>query len=817
MCALLIVGIIIGIAARDLGWQHPLFSEAQGLENVTLSNGTVVRSESSPKVYLLESGLKRWIDSAASFDAQGFRWDQVVTVADAALAAYPEGEPVTAQTIILLPGEEKVLPDLAPLAMRDIRLGKRDGRTILRFSSLFVNKGGGPLELLAKHGIVPTADEVVETHEHIERADGVFRDVAVGTFMWHEIHRHYHYNDFGDYKLELVRLAPGVEVRAVPPAVTQKTTFCMRDDVPVSLDLDGAPLRKRFTVCGKDRQGVSVGWADNYPSTLPDQYIDIQDFPAGTYRLSFVVDPQRRFVETRYDNNASAVLLTIDPKKGAVKVLASVAPFTTPDNRLPDGMLVRGDASPNVYVIRRNRKRLLANEQVFASYGYAWSDVNVLPQGAVDAISRDRLIRLTGTNAVWILNNAGYRRQLLSPEVMASYGFTDADVSVVNAAEFAQYPESDLVRLQDEGDVYSVTSKRRIGLIDDLAGLGLSGDAIHTVNREDFASYGVSIVAKDLDVPWDIVFLPDGDMLVTERPGRLRRLGAHPASIAIPGAFEFGEGGVMGLALHPEFAFNSLVYVYFTSDDGGTQHNRIVRYRLDGNRLVQDKVIITDIPSAIYHDGGQIAFGPDGMLYVTTGDANDDTLAQDTGSLAGKTLRLTPDGDVPSDNPFGTAVWSYGHRNAQGLAWDAQGRLWETEHGRSGATSGYDELNLIEKGKNYGWPTIQGDETQEGLVAPVFQSGADTTWAPSGIASLNGSLFFAGLKGSSLYEAVPRDDGRIVVFRMHLAGEYGRLRAVTVGPDGFLYVSTSNRDGRGDILTGDDKILQIRPDFLRAN
>jgi glucose/arabinose dehydrogenase len=203
------------------------------------------------------------------------------------------------------------------------------------------------------------------------------------------------------------------------------------------------------------------------------------------------------------------------------------------------------------------------------------------------------------------------------------------------------------------------------------------------------------------------------------------------------------------------------------------------------------------------------------MLYATTGDAEQTGLSQSLGSLNGKTIRLTPDGAVPSDNPFGTPVWSYGHRNAQGLAWDSVGRLWETEHGRSGASTGYDELNQVQKGMNYGWPSSQGPTVLPGTVGPARQSGPTTTWAPSGIAYVNGMLYFAGLKGESLYAADVGADGTVAGFHQYLQGTYGRLRAVVSGPDGFLYLTTSNRDGRGTVHAGDDKVIRIAPDFLK--
>jgi len=325
----------------------------------------------------------------------------------------------------------------------------------------------------------------------------------------------------------------------------------------------------------------------------------------------------------------------------------------------------------------------------------------------------------------------------------------------------------------------------------------------------------ISTVASGLDTPWEIAFLPDGDMLVTERPGRLRRYGATESSITVPEAAERGEGGQMGLALHPDFAQNGWLYLSYTSARGRGFINQVVRHTLRNDTLTERAVIIDAIPAGTYHDGGRIAFGPDGTLYVTTGDAQTPELAQDTASLAGKILRVNDDGTIPVDNPFGNAVWSYGHRNPQGIAWDDRGRLWSTEHGRSGALSGFDELNLIEKGKNYGWPDSQGDTVLPGTTGPVRHSGASDTWAPAGIAFWDGSLFFAGLRGSSLYEANISADGDTSALTAHLRNDYGRLRAVTVGPDGELYVGTSNKDGRGSPKEGDDRILRVERGFFR--
>lgn len=333
---------------------------------------------------------------------------------------------------------------------------------------------------------------------------------------------------------------------------------------------------------------------------------------------------------------------------------------------------------------------------------------------------------------------------------------------------------------------------------------GEVGLAINEVEPLD-----VEIVAQNLQIPWEIVFLPSGEMLLTERPGRLLKIGTDRTVIPVAGVEHAGEGGLLGLALHPDFSANNYLYLYLTTRSEAGLINRVERYQLVANGLIDKTVIIDNIPGASFHDGGKIVFGPDRLLYITTGDSGKSDLAQDINSLAGKILRLKDDGSIPQDNPFGSAVYSYGHRNAQGLAWDDQGNLWATEHGRSGIKSGLDELNFIQQGKNYGWPIIQGDETQAEMVSPVIQSGPAVTWAPAGIAYWNGSLFFGGLRGEALYQA--QISGQTVSLTTHFYQEFGRIRAVTLGPDGFLYISTSNTDGRGKIRGGDDKIIKINP------
>jgi len=324
----------------------------------------------------------------------------------------------------------------------------------------------------------------------------------------------------------------------------------------------------------------------------------------------------------------------------------------------------------------------------------------------------------------------------------------------------------------------------------------------------------LTVVTGNLEVPWALTFLPDGSMLVTERAGRVRFIDKdgqlNPNPIAhIEDVKQIGEGGLLGIVIHPNFKVNHFVYLYYTYAGSRDQTlNRVARFTFEENKLINPTIIVDAIPGAPNHNGGRIKFGPDKFLYVTTGDAQNPSLAQDTNSLAGKILRVTDDGKSAPDNPFNNLVYSYGHRNSQGLAWNEKGELWATEHGRSGILSGLDELNLIEPGKNYGWPTIQGDEQKLGLETPLLNSGSDT-WAPAGAAYLNGSIFFAGLRGQALYEASIKNEK--IELKEHFKGEFGRIREVIVGPDNMLYITTSNRDGRGNPNANDDKIIRVNP------
>ncbi len=325
----------------------------------------------------------------------------------------------------------------------------------------------------------------------------------------------------------------------------------------------------------------------------------------------------------------------------------------------------------------------------------------------------------------------------------------------------------------------------------------------------------VETVVSGLEVPWAMAFAPDGAIYLTERLGLIRvvRNGRlDPKAIATLPVAARGESGLMGLALDPDFAKNGHLYTCYTMERraSGALINRVVRLTVRAGLAIDEQVLLDDMPGNVYHDGCRLKFGPDGRLYVTMGDAGQDRLAQRRDSLAGKILRINADGSVPSDNPFpGSPVWTLGHRNPQGLAWDGRGRLIAAEHGPSGFPGGHDEVNLIQPGKNYGWPEVYGKRGDARFVDPLIESGS-STWAPSGIAILGDHLYVAALRGKRLLRMRLSGDG-LAHDGDWLNGTHGRLRDVVVGPDGALYVTTSNRDGRGSPAPDDDRILKITP------
>ncbi len=327
-------------------------------------------------------------------------------------------------------------------------------------------------------------------------------------------------------------------------------------------------------------------------------------------------------------------------------------------------------------------------------------------------------------------------------------------------------------------------------------------DEEQIVNGENDIEPTASII-ENLEIPWEMVFLPEGGMLITERPGRLVVIEEQATTyIDVPDVVAIGEGGLLGLALDPDFPQNQYIYLYLTTGTGTELINRVDRYTFEDNNLEERLTVVDNIPGGNIHNGGRIKFGPDNYLYITTGDAAVPDLAQNLNSLGGKILRVQSDGSIPEDNPFGDEIYSYGHRNPQGLAWDAEGNLWSTEHG----PVANDEINLIEPGVNYGWPEIVGTETAENMREPVLTSGDDETWAPAGAVFLDGKIYFGGLRSQTLFSFTPESPLELT---REIEGTYGRIRIVTANPEGNLFIGTSNRDGRGFPDPNDDKILRI--------
>jgi len=341
-----------------------------------------------------------------------------------------------------------------------------------------------------------------------------------------------------------------------------------------------------------------------------------------------------------------------------------------------------------------------------------------------------------------------------------------------------------------------------------------------TFTAADGTRFAVETVVTNLEIPWSLAFAPDGRLFVTERPGRVRivengRLAPSPA-LVLDDVYAVGEAGLLGVALHPDFAGNRLVYLAYTARRAdGVAVNRLVRYREAGGTLAQRVVLLDDIPAAGIHDGSRVRFGPDGLLYMTMGDAATPSVAQDPASPNGKILRVNDDGTTPAGNPFSSPVYSIGHRNPQGIDWDpVTGNLWETEHGQSAN----DEVNLIERGRNYGWPVIEAAQEAPGMERPVLYFAPETA-APSGasfyrgtlVPGFAGNLFFGALRGAHLHRVVldPADRRRVAGHEKLLEGRFGRIRDVVSGPDGAIYFCTNNRDGRGTPTAGDDRILRI--------
>jgi glucose/arabinose dehydrogenase len=336
------------------------------------------------------------------------------------------------------------------------------------------------------------------------------------------------------------------------------------------------------------------------------------------------------------------------------------------------------------------------------------------------------------------------------------------------------------------------------------ASTGATGTPSRTPTSAAAAPGPPAVVATGLNVPWALAFLPTGEALVSERDtGRILRVpaggGTPTVVMRIPGvATDTAEGGLLGLAVSPSYPADHLVYAYHTT----RTDNRIVRFPLGGT--VQP--ILTGLRRGSIHNGGRIAFGPDGKLYAGVGETGMKPLAQQRAALNGKILRINPDGSVPAGNPFpGSPVWTYGHRNVQGLAWDQAGRLWATEFGQNRL----DEVNLIQPGHNYGWPNVEGaGNTHGGTYTNPLVTWPTSQASPSGAAIIGTTMYIGALRGQALLR-VALDGTRASAAPPLFRNTYGRIRAVAAAPDGRLWFTTSNRDGRGNPRSGDDKIIAL--------
>jgi lysyl oxidase len=458
---------------------------------IPVADGTLIRAEDDDRVYYIEGGAKRWIDSAAAFQGQGFRAKDIQTRPADEVVRYPDGEAITIQSLVVLPRERGFLPDIAPLAPSDIHFSSVNGRTVIRFTGSFWNRGRQPFKLTtAMAGPPPTEDRYDDVYQEIQGTDGAVRRKDIDRILFHRLHNHYHLVDFGYYILLPLRSADGAPV-AGNPFVHQKTTFCMRDDERMATQLSEAPSTAVFQQCGTEGQGVSVGWIDVYASTLPDQYVDVHDMPPGVYALSFVLDPKQRYLEERKDNNIATTFIQLDVAHRSVQVIAALAPFSHARNIFQDGTLVTTTDTGNVYLLSDGRKRWIRSVDIFNAYGYAWEAIYPVTESMIQAIPPQTLIRQRGSSQVYVLNEFGYRRHVLTPAVFDSYEFSPGDIADILEIDFSAYPEGNLIMRRGDDQVYMIagTTKWPVGTLSVLQGSSYDVRGLHIVNEVDFNAY----------------------------------------------------------------------------------------------------------------------------------------------------------------------------------------------------------------------------------------------------------------------------------------------------------------------------------------
>ncbi|TKD71248.1 PQQ-dependent sugar dehydrogenase [Pseudalkalibacillus hwajinpoensis] len=337
-----------------------------------------------------------------------------------------------------------------------------------------------------------------------------------------------------------------------------------------------------------------------------------------------------------------------------------------------------------------------------------------------------------------------------------------------------------------------------------------------SVNETDQETEGVGeqeraaeVVIENLDVPWEIT-KSEETFYLTERAGTIvtyekGEIERQSVQLSVPIHHE-GEGGLLGLQLAPDFSTSKSAFIYHTYHKEGNTFNRVVKVVLKDGEWRETKELLANIPGSLYHNGGRVKVGPDEMLYITTGDAGNPKLAQDVNSTAGKILRMTLSGTTPNDNPFrGSLVYSYGHRNPQGLAWDDKDQLYSSEHGQSA----HDEINKIEAGKNYGWPVIEGDKKEQGMETPLYHSG-NNTWAPSGIVVKDNKLYMAGLRGEEIRAfKLNGHESEVIIDGI------GRIRSI-FQEHNMIYAITNNKDGRGKAIKGDDRMVKTEIELISS-